>query len=326
MKLKFANQAGADPIFSIDAGDELTLGELKALCNVKCGIPVNEMKLVLEGRLLTEDGKCLKELGIRDGQVLLLQPYQKRAHPLPFALSQLDFSAIKVPTVSAPKSTAIVQELEKANGLMDPKTQKRIADEIRRQNVAENMEKALEFNPESFANVFMLYINCKVNGHPAKAFIDSGCQTTFMSAAFADQCNLSQLIDTRFTGIAHGVGTQPIVGKIHVAQMEIGGVFLPCSFSIMKDQAMSICLGLDMLRGHQCAIDLNKNVLHIGTTGTEIAFLPEAELPKFEKADNDDDDAEIAKAIEESFCEDRKNKRGSSPSDSENKNKKPKMD
>uniref|UniRef100_A0A674KBI4 Regulator of solute carriers 1 n=2 Tax=Terrapene triunguis TaxID=2587831 RepID=A0A674KBI4_9SAUR len=43
---------------------------------------------------------------------------------------------------------------------------------------------------------------------------------------------------------------------------------------------MDMLLGLDMLKRHQCSIDLKKNVLVIGTTGSQTTFLPEGELPE----------------------------------------------
>ena len=33
-----------------------------------------------------------------------------------------------------------------------------------------------------------------------------------------------------------------------------------------------------MLKRHQCVLDLNKNILKIGTTGTTVSFLTEGEL------------------------------------------------
>lgn len=42
---------------------------------------------------------------------------------------------------------------------------------------------------------------------------------------------------------------------------------------------MDVLLGLDMLKRHQCCIDLKKNVLYIGSANHSTSFLSEHELP-----------------------------------------------
>ncbi|XP_021679354.2 protein DNA-DAMAGE INDUCIBLE 1 isoform X4 [Hevea brasiliensis] len=133
----------------------------------------------------------------------------------------------------------------------DVEAQKKIEAAIRQKGIDENWAAALEYNPEAFARVVMLYVDMEVNGVPLKAFVDSGAQSTIISKSCAERCGLLRLLDQRYRGIARGVGQSEILGRIHVAPIKIGNIFYPCSFLVLDSPNMEFLFGLDMLRKHQ---------------------------------------------------------------------------
>lgn len=142
--------------------------------------------------------------------------------------------------------------------------------QIREKQVEDNYLLAQEHLPEAFGSVFMLYIDIEINGVPLKAFVDSGAQSTFISYSCAEKCSLTRIMDTRFRGIAQGVGRTEILGKIHLASLKIGKKFYPSSFTVLQDDKVEFLFGLDLLRRYQCCIDLHKHVLRIaGKNRTE---------------------------------------------------------
>ncbi|CUS21218.1 LAQU0S02e08724g1_1 [Lachancea quebecensis] len=188
----------------------------------------------------------------------LLQSMQGENHQNPFGIPQTEYH-------------------ELMRNPDDPANQKRISELISQQEIDEQMRNALEFTPEAFTTVHMLYVNLEINGYPVKAFVDSGAQSTIISTKLAEKAGLSRLIDKRFSGEAHGVGVQKIIGKIHIVQVKIETQHVPCSFTVL-DTHVDMLLGLDMLKRHQACIDLKDNVLRIA--GVQTRFLSEAEIPE----------------------------------------------
>jgi DNA damage-inducible protein 1 len=126
-----------------------------------------------------------------------------------------------------------------------------------------NQEQAIELIPESLIRADLLYIPIDINGTNTVALIDTGAQMTIMSKSFAEKCGLSNLIDEKYVGNAVGVGERKIIGKIWFSDMQVGIYSLPCSFAVLEDISLDILIGIDMLKTHNCTIDLHNRCLRI---------------------------------------------------------------
>ena len=126
----------------------------------------------------------------------------------------------------------------------------------------------------------MLYIDVTVNKTQIQAFVDSGAQATIISQDCARRCGIMHLLDDRFAGMAQGVGTSKILGRIHLADMFVGGQLLQCSFTVLEDNKVDLLFGLDNLKRHQCCIDLVQNKLHLKNGEISVPFLADGEIKR----------------------------------------------
>lgn len=62
-----------DHLFVLDVSEDLELINFKALCEVETGIPSQQTGLTHNGQLLVNDFNTMKNLGVHDGDVIIIQ-------------------------------------------------------------------------------------------------------------------------------------------------------------------------------------------------------------------------------------------------------------
>ncbi|KAH9876899.1 DNA damage-inducible protein 1 [Plenodomus lingam] len=310
-------------LLTLELPPDSTVKDLKGFIEADTGLPATTQSIYLNGKAVAHDTQTLEAAGIRDGEMLAVMirrnptprtggprlpaqpdPEGVRQHILMNPSSQNDLrtrdpelgAALNDPvrwreTFAMRQRQADEAERERQNQIAllneDPfnvEAQRKIEDLIRQDRVVENLQKAYDENPEVFVRVHMLYVNTEVNGVPVKAFVDSGAQATIMSPDCAERCGIMRLMDVRYAGMARGVGTARILGRVHHAEIKIGGAVMPCAFTVMEGKDVDLLFGLDMLKRYRAKIDLEKNALCF--QGQEVPFLHESEIPRsFEEAE-----------------------------------------
>ena len=172
----------------------------------------------------------------------------------------------------------------------DPQVQEKIAKIIQKKNIDENLRQAEEYMPETLFPVHMLFINLEINKKKVVALVDTGAQSTIMSQDLCKKCDLFNLCDDRYSGIAKGVGTSRIIGVVHAAQMKIENKVLMAKITVIENSSIGFIFGLDNMRAHRCTIDLKNNGLFFPDIGVTAKFLSDGEIKKIKKEQDEEDE------------------------------------
>lgn len=318
--------------FVIEVSAEMSFEDLKAYLEAETGVLMSHQKLYCEARRILDRSGTLSELGIKDGDMLVMrsgsqataidlpaenttdriEELRRRVLGDPLLRSQLELldpqlykelgnqssfgrlmSARLAPqTASHSIRNANIHHSEEYD---NPAEQARILELIHKERIEENLQLAYDIAPESFVSVNMLYIRLRINGHEALALVDSGAQTTIIHPKLAKKYGVLNLIDERFAAMTHGVGSAKSEGRIHSVAVSLGDTNLeiPCSFTVIQTR-VGILFGLDMLKRHKCCIDLAQNALVIGERRVEFLgdTAVDTDVDSFLKEIQDDDGGE----------------------------------
>ncbi|PQQ15948.1 DNA damage-inducible protein 1 [Prunus yedoensis var. nudiflora] len=315
--MKITVMTAGEQILNLDVDPHETVENVKALLEVETRVLLQQQQLLYNGREMRNSEK-LSALGVKDEDLLMMvsnaapsasanalsfNPDGSAVNPGAFQqhikndsnlIAQLFQSDPDLAQVILGNDLNRLQELlrqrhrqkselrrqqdeELALLYADPfdvEAQKKIEAAIRQKGIDENWAAALEHNPEAFARVVMLYVDMEVNGVPLKAFVDSGAQSTIISKSCAERCGSTLQGYCSWSWSIRDIGS-----RIHVAPIKIGNIFYPCSFLVLDAPNMEFLFGLDMLRKHQCIIDLKDSVLRVGGGEVSVPFLQEKDIP-----------------------------------------------
>ena len=165
----------------------------------------------------------------------------------------------------------------------DADYQKKIEEMITRERLDKLQHETYENYPELFVPTEMLYIHGRINGVDTEIFVDTGAQTTVISKKFAEKANILKNVDPRYAGIILGVGQTKSLGRIWQVPLQVEGRHFILSATVIEKFNHDILLGLDMMKRHRCAVDLNKNKLIFTLEGVETGFLKDNEVSFIQK-------------------------------------------
>jgi len=302
---------GTDFYRELEVLPSMRILDVKFNVQKEFNIPYDQMEFLLNNQPLPND-KSISQIGIGNNNFIILRKIN------PNILLGQSYGGMPQGFINSNSNIILPYNLDSTNNNIintshsnlgnslynqnSIEEQRKIEEMIRRQNLNRNLKHAAEFMPESLVPVHMLYINVEINNFKVSALVDTGAQSSFMSLNFCKKYNLMNMLDTRFSGIARGVGASRIVGVIHAINMKIMNKIIPIKINVIENNDVGFVLGLDNLRKYNCNIDLKKNGLVFPDIGIVVKFLSDGEIKKMkEERELQEEKEEIERAKLESL-------------------------
>lgn len=122
-------------------------------------------------------------------------------------------------------------------------------------------------------NKNLLYVPCEINDRLVEMMVDTGAQTSVISTPLMEKLCLDKKLNREKQGVAAGVGTARILGRIENCPVQIGHVEFLLYFAVLDVDTDMMILGIDQMRRFNCLVDLQHDKLIFGGKGgVEVDF------------------------------------------------------
>jgi len=133
-------------------------------------------------------------------------------------------------------------------------------------------------NPfRSASSTHMCLIPCTIGDITVEMLVDTGAQSSIISAPLVTQLGLSNRLDRSYQGVAAGVGRAKISGRIRnvVCAFGDGHVEFLMDFMVLDISELLVIIGLDQMRKYNCLVDVGSgHLIFGGTGGVAVEMLP----------------------------------------------------
>ncbi|OAE29245.1 hypothetical protein AXG93_3825s1150 [Marchantia polymorpha subsp. ruderalis] len=272
-KMKLSVLAPDERIVPLDVEPDELVENLKAILEVETSIPLNEQQILHHGKEIPNHGR-LNAAGVVENDLLMLVSSTLSRQNGPGPSPNANPLALNSDG-SAANPAAFLNHLRGDANIMSQLMQR--SPEIGKAIVTGDIEVMQRFLRQQHAH--QQHLRSQIDLMNADPF-DIDAQRKIEEAIRQKNVdeNWEAAVEHNPEAFARVIMLY-VDMEVNSVPLKIGVNYYPCSFTVLDQPDLEFIFGLDMLRKHQCSIDLKDNVLRVGGGEIAVPFLQEKDLP-----------------------------------------------